>query len=135
MDYDNHITRDEYERLIMKRKRGSKYRAIKTEVDGIVFDSRKEANRYIELKLLQTGGEISDLRRQVRYVLIPAQYRKEGQKTKLIERECEYIADFVYVDNKTGETIVEDTKGIRTPAYKIKRKLMLYNNGILIHEI
>ena len=85
-----------------------KYHAKKTELDGITFDSKKEANRYAELKLLERSGAIHNLQRQVRYELIPAQ-KKDG---KTIERACHYIADFVYEDN--GKTVVEDVKGYRT---------------------
>lgn len=107
----------------------TKYHSQKTVVDGITFDSRKEANRYQELKLLERMGEISDLRRQVKYELIPVQ-RIEG---KLAERACSYVADFVYLEN--GKLVVEDTKGYRTPDYIIKRKLMLHIHGIRIREI
>lgn len=120
----------------------SKYRNTKTVIDGITFDSKKEARRWKELRLLEDAGEIKDLKRQVRYELIPTQKEPDtiGSrggtiKGKVIERKVEYIADFVYVDTKTGETVVEDTKGIRTPDYKIKRKLMLWVHGIRIQEI
>ena len=106
----------------------NKYRSKKTVIDGITFDSKKEANRYMELKMLEEAGTIQDLQRQVKYVLIPTQ-RING---KLVEKECSYKADFVYKEN--GETIVEDTKGFRTSNYKIKRKLMLYVHGIRIRE-
>lgn len=106
-----------------------KYNSIKTEVDGIKFDSKKEANRYLELKTLERAGEISHLARQVKYELIPSQ-RVDG---KLVERPCSYIADFVYLEN--GETVVEDTKGYKTPDYIIKRKLMLQVHGIRIREV
>ncbi len=102
----------------------NKYRNTKVTVDGIEFDSKREVKRYTELKLLERTGEISDLQMQVKYELIPKQ---KG------ERSCSYIADFVY--NEKGETIVEDTKGMRTPEYVIKRKLMLYIHGIKIKEI
>ena len=108
----------------------SKYRAKKTEVDGIVFDSKKEARRYQELKLFEKAGVISDLQTQVKFVLIPAQ-RING---KVVERECSYIADFVYKD-KEGNTIVEDTKGVKTKDYIIKRKLMLWVHFIRIKEV
>ena len=108
----------------------SKYNARKAEVDGITFDSRKEAQRYAELKLLLRGGEIRDLRLQVKYELIPKQ---NG------ERACEYIADFVYQDVRTGETVVEDVKGCKQGAayniFAIKRKLMLWRYGIRVVEI
>lgn len=107
----------------------NKYGNKKTEVDGIRFDSKKEAKRYLELKVLESAGEISDLRRQVKYELIPSQ-RING---KVVERKVEYIADFVYL--RDGETVVEDTKGIRTKDYILKRKMMLYFHGIKISEI
>ena len=108
---------------------GVKYKNKKKQLDGITFDSTIEANRYRELKLLERAGKIKDLQRQVSYTLIPAQRDASG---KLIERSCRYVADFVYrID---GETIVEDVKGVRTPEYKIKRKLMLQLYGIRIKE-
>lgn len=119
----------------------AKYRNQKTTIDGIVFDSRKEAHRYVELTILQKAGEIRDLRRQVKFVLIPAQREAPDPKAKkpvlgkVIERECAYIADFVYEDARTGTTVVEDTKGLRTKEYIIKRKLMLYTFGIRIREV
>ena len=106
-----------------------KYHAKKTELDGITFDSRKEADRYAELKLLERSGAIHNLRRQVRYELIPAQ-KKDG---KTVERACHYIADFVYEDN--GKTVVEDVKGYRTKEYVLKRKLMLQVHGIEVREV
>lgn len=108
----------------------SKYRAKKTEVDGIIFDSKKEAKRYQELILLEKAGYISNLERQVKFVLIPAQ-RING---KVAERECSYIADFVYLD-EGGKKVVEDTKGVKTKDYIIKRKLMLWVHGIRIKEV
>ena len=92
------------------------------------FDSRKEAERYGELLLLQRAGKISNLQRQVRFQLIPAQY-KDG---KCIFRSVTYIADFVY--EKDGEKVVEDVKGFRTPEYIIKRKLMYQIFGIYVME-
>lgn len=106
-----------------------KYKNRKLTIDGEVFDSQKEARRYRELALLQRAGQISDLKRQVRYELIPTQ-RIGG---KVVEKSCVYIADFVYTEN--GETVVEDTKGFRTKEYIIKRKLMLYVHGIRIREV
>ena len=110
-----------------------KYRNTTTTVDGIRFDSRKEANRYGELQLMQKAGEISELRRQVVFTLIPAQY-VDG---KHAERPVKYVADFAYVDNATGKTVVEDVKSdaTRTPEYIIKRKLMLYRYEIQIKEV
>ena len=120
----------------------SKYGANKPEVDGITFDSRKEARRYSQLKLMERAGAISDLQLQVKFILIPAQrepstFGKRGgiKLGKLIERECSYIADFVYLDTSTGKTIVEDAKGMKTEVYKIKKKLMLYVYGVQIKEV
>ena len=130
------------------RRNGTKYNASKCVVDGISFDSKHEATRYCELRLLQKGNVIRDLRLQVEFELIPAQYApdtteitKTGKtrtvKGKCLERKCSYIADFVYILNETGETIVEDAKSpiTRTPEYKIKRKLMLCRYGIRIREV
>lgn len=123
-----------------------KYNNKKIIVDGIKFDSKKEALRYKELKMLEKAGIISNLQRQVKYTLIPAQYERTDEvytkgkdkgkpkKGRLIERECAYYADFVY-STKSGELVVEDTKGMRTPDYIIKRKLMLYVHGIRIVEV
>lgn len=124
----------------------SKYYNVKTRaLDGTVFDSHKEARRWDELLLLQRAGKITDLQRQVRYELIPAQYEtyerygKDGRRLKdgvrLLERKVDYVADFVYTIADTGENIVEDTKGIRTPEYIIKRKLMLAVHSIRIKEV
>ena len=113
----------------------NKYGNQKVLLDGIEFDSRKEARRWYELKILEKAGEITGLQRQVKFVLIPTQRDENG---KLLEKECSYYADFVYTDVKNGGTvIVEDTKseGTRTEVYKIKKKLLLYLYNILIHEI
>ena len=107
----------------------SKYGNRKITVDGETFDSQKEYRRWCQLRMLEKAGEIKDLKRQVKYTLIPAQ--KDGKKT--IERECSYFADFQYTQN--GETVVEDAKGMRTDVYKLKRKLMLYVHGIRISEV
>lgn len=121
----------------------NKYQALKCTVGGITFDSRKEARRYQELMLLLRAKQISNLCRQVKFVLIPAQYEfyerygKNGQELKpgkkLLEKECAYYADFVYREN--GNTVVEDTKGIKTKDYIIKRKLMLWVHGIRVKEV
>lgn len=121
----------------------SKYNARKTVIDGIRFDSAKEAQRYAELALLEKCGKITALRRQVKFVLIPAQYEeyerysKAGKRLKngrkCLEKECAYIADFVY--DEDGRTVVEDVKGVRTDAYVIKRKLMLHALGIRVKEV
>lgn len=128
------------------RTKKNKYNARKVEYDGILFDSQKEVLRYKELCLLCSEGVISNLQRQVKYILIPTQREpaklgpRGGLKQgKLLENECSYIADFVYTVNETGETVVEDVKGYKKgEAYKvftIKRKLMLFVYGIQIKEI
>lgn len=99
--------------------------------------SKREHYRAAQLRLMERAGLISDLREQVPYELIPAQYADgdgSGKRT-LLERSCRYIADFVYTDRATGHTVVEDTKGMRTKEYIIKRKLMLHVHGIRIKEV
>ena len=108
-----------------------KYRNQKISMGDHTFDSKKEMNRFLELSLLQKAGEIKDLRCQVKFVLIPAQ--RDPLTGKLLERECAYMADFVYQED--GRNVVEDTKGFRTKDYIIKRKLMLYRYGIRILEV
>ncbi len=95
------------------------------------YDSAREYRRAQQLRLLLEAGEISDLREQVRYLLVPARRNAAGY----LERAVHYVADFVYTDRRTGLTVVEDTKGVRTPAYVIKRKLMLAVHSITIVEI
>lgn len=107
----------------------NKFHAKKVNYDGKTFDSKHEAERFAELKLLQRAGMIADLRTQVSFVLIPSQY----VNGKCIERECKYIADFTY--RKNGEFVVEDAKGFKTDVYKIKKKLMLEKYGIQIKEV
>lgn len=97
----------------------NKYRNRKTVVDDIKFDSVLESNRYRELMLLQRAKEISNLRLQVPFLLQEG-FKKNGKT----HRKIEYIADFVYEEN--GQTIVEDTKGMKTETFKIKQKLFEY---------
>lgn len=111
----------------------SKYHSRKVVVDGIVFDSRKEASRYAELKMLEKSGQIQSLQRQKKYELIPSQYAIVAGKKKCIERPVCYYADFCYIEN--GEEVVEDVKGMKTHEYIIKRKLMLFLHHIRIREI
>lgn len=128
-----------------------KYRNNKVTVDGFTFDSRKEANRYCELKMLERAGRITNLDLQKVFVLIPAQYEESGEaytrgknagqpkRGRCLEQAVTYRADFYYKEN--GKEVVEDVKGYRDPAsgsyarYTIKRKLMLYIHGIRIKEI
>lgn len=103
-----------------------KYHNRKAEVDGLIFDSKKEARRYGELKLLQQRGEIRELRRQVSYDL-------EVNRVLV----CRYVADFVYQEKVGGDwrEVTEDAKGVRTEAYKLKKKLMLAVHGVEIREV
>ena len=133
------------------RQPRNKYNARKATINGEEFDSKKEAHRWQQLKLMERAGQIDDLRRQVKYVLIPTQREQSNEvfqrgknrgKAKpgcVIEHEVSYIADFVYLDVNTGKTVVEDAKGYRDGAgYKIfviKRKLMLWRYGIRIREV
>jgi len=101
----------------------SKYRNVRTVVDGITFDSAAEARRYEQLKLLEIGGAILDLELQPRYEI-----KVNNHKV------CVYVADFRYVETATGEVMVEDVKGVRTALYKLKRKLVKAVHGIDIYE-
>lgn len=100
----------------------SKYHNKKTEVDGILFDSKKEAKRYGELKLLQKAGVIKHLELQPRFTLQPF-FACDGNRY----RKIEYVGDFAYIEG--GRKVVEDVKGMFTDVYKIKKKLFLYQYG------
>lgn len=104
----------------------AKYHNRKTEVDGIEFDSAKEANRYIALRTLERAGKIETLRRQVKIEIAPS-VTLDGRRRP----SRHYIADFVY--EKEGETIHEDCKGMRTDMYRLRRHLVkaLHNIEIL----
>lgn len=107
----------------------SKYHSRKQTIDGYVFASKREAQRYLELKMLEKAGEISNLELQKRFELIPSQ-RIDG---KVVERPCYYVCDFAYCEG--GKQVIEDAKGMKTEVYKIKKKLMLYKYGIAIKEV
>lgn len=104
----------------------NKYGSRRTFCDGVWFDSQREADRWIQLKLLAKAGEIEDLHRQVRFELIP-----KNDKYRAVA----YVADFVYVDCRTGDTVVEDAKGFKTEAYKLKAKMMYHKYGIEVKEV
>lgn len=120
----------------------NKYRNKITYVNGKKFDSKKEAMRYLILNDRQDRGEISDLRMQVPYELLPAVYEEEviHLKTKdktvqrCVQRAVNYIADFVYNDNRTGGQIIEDVKGRKTKEYLLKKKMMRALLGLIITE-
>lgn len=113
----------------------SKYGSKKATVNGITFDSQKEAARYTELCLLQRAGKITGLETQVKYELLPSQ-KRDG---KVVERGVSYIADFVYFQD--GKKVVEDVKGYRDPKsagyakFVLKRKMTLFFHGIQIKEV
>jgi len=102
--------------------RVSKYKSVRTSVDNICFASKKEAARFVELKMLLRSGIISDLKLQQPFAL-----NVNGVKV------CKYVADFAYKD-QAGRDVVEDTKGVRTAVYKLKSKLMIACHGIRIVE-
>lgn len=114
-----------------------KYRNAKTEVEGIIFDSKKEARRYLQLKELERQGVITNLQRQIPFELVPKQTLPEpymkGNKMHRTEHAIKYYADFVYI--KDGKVVVEDTKGYKTKDYRMKYKLMLFRHGIQIKEV
>lgn len=126
---------------------GNKYGAkkITDPITGFVFDSKREYTRWCELRLLERAGKITDLKRQVKFELIPAQREESTEVYKagphkglpkpgaVIEKACTYIADFRYFD-ENGKLVVEDAKGHKTEAYKIKKKLMLWVHNIRIKE-
>ena len=109
----------------------NKYHNVKTKVGNITFDSKLEAKRYTELKLLEKNGLIKDLTLQPSYELIPS-FKKDN---KTFRKTC-YIADFSYYDNDLGKVIVEDTKGFSNDVYKLKRKLFEYKyTDLTIREV
>ena len=114
-----------------RSRSSSKYGNRKCKIDGYTFDSIKEGQRYAELKILLRENKIKDLELQKEYELCPA-YR-DGITGKMV-RPVYYKADFVYTDVETGKTVIEDVKGYKTDAYKIKKKLM-GAKGLYITEV
>lgn len=125
----------------MSWRRGNKYHAKSVVIDGIKFPSGKEGERFLYLRELEKRGEITNLRRQVRFKLLPAAYKdvvkhlktKDKVVRRLFLNPVSYVADFVY--EKDGQTVVEDTKGYKTKEYIIKKKMMYALKGIEIQEI
>lgn len=105
-------------------KKKAKYGSKKAEVDGILFDSGKEAGRYCQLKLMERAGMIYDLQLQVAYELNPGG-----------THSLRYIADFVYIISDNELQIIEDAKGFRTKDYRKKKRLMKKVHGIDIKEV
>jgi hypothetical protein len=114
--------------------RRNKLNAHKTVVDGVEFDSKKEAARWVELRQLEADGKIRGLERQVPFEILPKQKRADGKT----ERAVTYRADFMYTD-ENNQLVVEDVKGYRGGAayavFVLKRKLMLYRFGLSVKEI
>lgn len=109
-------------------KKRAKYRNVKTEVDGLKFDSKKEAKRWVELKQLLDEGRISNLMRQVVFQLVP-QVVLDGRK----QQPVKYVADFQY--QLGNQIVVEDVKGFKTPEYRMKRKMMKAFHDIEVEEV
>ena len=121
--------------------KNSKYGAKKVYYNGERFDSKKELNRYKELLMIQKAGRIFGLDRQVKFELTPTVRGPErisprgGRKPgKVILDAASYVADFTYYRSDTGEFVVEDCKGFKTPDYILKKKFLYYLRGILIYE-
>lgn len=120
----------------------SKYHSKKITINGITYDSKKEARRHARLLEMERNGEIKELNRQVKFVLIPAQREPDKvgprggvRKGKVIEREVSYLADFTYFQD--GQYVVEDVKSAITrkePLFVVKRKLLLWVHGIRLKE-
>lgn len=111
------------------RRVRSKYGAVKTQVNGITFDSKREAARYVELLALLQAGDISDLRLQPSFEIVPALVL-DGKK----QRPLVYRADFYYQDH-LGNDIYEDVKGHRTREYVLKRRLVKHVYGVEVREV
>lgn len=121
-------------RAVFSKATGGKYKNKKTTINGIVFDSKKEAQRYLQLRELEKKGKISELQLQVKFKLLDSQYFETLGKKEL---GVSYIADFAYKDG-LGRLVVEDVKSKITKKksdYRIKRKLMKYFHNIEILEI
>jgi hypothetical protein len=112
-------------REVLGLANGHKYGARRTEVGGIKFDSAAEAKRYGELLVLKKAGEISP------YIEVHPSYELKVNGILI----CKYVADFLYLDRRIGKWVVEDVKGVPTPAYRLKKKLMKAIHGIEIAEI
>lgn len=121
----------EKEKIGTEKKKKSKYGNEKTETNGIKFDSKKEARRYMELRQLETMGKISDLKLQHTFTLQEAFTTESGERIQAIK----YIADFTYMED--GKLVVEDVKSPATrsnPVYRVKNKMMA-EKGYIIREI
>lgn len=100
----------------------SKYNSRPTIIDGIRFDSKAEAARYVELRLLERAGQLTGLELHPSYLLQSKYTTRAGENVRAIT----YVADFRYTETATGRMIVEDVKGKATDVYKIKKKILLW---------
>ena len=119
----------------------SKYGAKKASIGCETFDSTKEARRWQQLQLMERDGKINSLQRQVKYMILPEHREPDTKgprggikKGRIIERARYYVADFVYYDVDARQAVVEDCKGFRTEAYKLKKAMMYDRYGIRIKE-
>jgi hypothetical protein len=113
--------------------RRSKYAAVPTTIDNVRFSSKKEAARYLELKMLQKAGEIHGLELQPKFQLYVG---KVGERIERGDKPvCSYIADFRYREGPKGVLIIEDVKGMKTPVYRLKKKMVEAQYGIEIREV
>lgn len=117
--------------LRYSRNKQAKYGNRKVKWQGETFDSEWELTRWRELKWLERKGIVSDVQRQVKFILIPTQRDDHG---KLLYKECSYYADFVYLD-EDGRQHVEDAKGVETEVFNIKRKLMYLEFGVMVEVV
>ncbi len=108
--------------------RASKFHATRTEVDGIAFQSKREARRWQQLRILEAAKQIRNLRRQVPYPIVVV-----NLETGEIVTVSRYFADFVYED-LTGAEVIEDAKGFKTETYKLKKRLVEAQYGVRIYE-
>lgn len=125
-----YLNKETYEKLVGKSIdiKTNKYHNNKIEYDGILFDSKKEMSYWIKFKLMEKSGKISDLKRQVKFILQPS-YEFNGKTI----RQISYIADFTYIQDKQMHII--DAKGVKTEVYKLKKKMFEYKYGIEIEEL
>jgi hypothetical protein len=124
------MTGPEYLASLKVKPKRSKYGAKRTTVDGINFDSAKEARRWMQLRQLEMGGEITNLERQVK---IPLFGRDGPIMTNGGTRQRTYVADFKYVDWRlNGVTVIEDSKGMETPEFKLKKAILAAQNVSLL---
>lgn len=114
----------------MRFKRPPKYNNTKTVIDGVTFASKEEAKRWCELLLLLRAGQIAELQRQVRYELAPSVKFPGDSRAK---PALAYWADFTYRD-AAGALVVEDTKGVATDVYRVKKHLMMSVHGIAVKD-